>query len=94
MLKERHQLFIGLFVAADLAVLAAAWALAYAVRFVVPVIPVTKGTPPPSDYLLLLPVIWAIWASSSAPPASTIRCAGAPARRSSDGSSALPRWRC
>jgi Undecaprenyl-phosphate glucose phosphotransferase len=60
-LKERHQVFVGLFVAADLLVLAATWALAYALRFVAPLIPVTKGTPPPSDYLLLLPVIWAIW---------------------------------
>jgi len=60
-LKERHQLFIGLFVAADLLMLAGAWGLAYAVRFVIPVIPVTKGTPPPVDYLPLVPVIWAIW---------------------------------
>ncbi|MEW6271084.1 MAG: undecaprenyl-phosphate glucose phosphotransferase [Thermodesulfobacteriota bacterium] len=61
MLKERRQLFVGLFVMADLTVLAAAWALAYALRFVVPVIPVTKGTPPFSNYLTLLPVIFAIW---------------------------------
>jgi len=61
MLKERSQLFMGLFVAADLAVLALAWALAYVLRFVVPVIPVTKGTPPVVNYLTLLPVIFAIW---------------------------------
>jgi Undecaprenyl-phosphate glucose phosphotransferase len=60
-LKERHQLFVGLFVAADLAVIGLAWALAYLLRFVVPVIPVTKGTPPAENYLLLLPVVWAIW---------------------------------
>ncbi len=61
MLKERSQLFMGLFVTADLAVLALAWALAYVLRFVVPVIPVTKGTPPVVNYLTLLPVIFAIW---------------------------------
>lgn len=52
---------MGLFVTADLAVLALAWALAYVLRFVVPVIPVTKGTPPVVNYLTLLPVIFAIW---------------------------------
>ena len=61
MLKERRQVFVGLFVVADLLVLAAAWALAYVLRFVLPVIPVTKGTPPFSTYLTLLPVIFAIW---------------------------------
>jgi len=61
MLKERSQLFMGIFVAADLGVLALAWALAYVVRFVVPVIPVTKGTPPVANYLTLLPVLFAIW---------------------------------
>ena len=61
MLKERRQLFVGIFVTADLSVLGLAWALAYALRFVVPVIPVTKGTPPVLNYLTLLPVIFAIW---------------------------------
>jgi len=61
LLKERSQLFMGLFVTADLAVLALAWALAYVLRFVLPVIPVTKGTPPVVNYLTLLPVIFAIW---------------------------------
>jgi Undecaprenyl-phosphate glucose phosphotransferase len=61
MLKERSQLFMGMFVAADLGVLALTWALAYVLRFVLPVIPVTKGTPPVVNYLTLLPVIFAIW---------------------------------
>src|SRR5262249_5908271 len=60
-LKERRQLFMSLFVTADLAVLGLAWALSYLVRFVVPLIPVTKGTPPVVNYLTLLPVIFAIW---------------------------------
>jgi Undecaprenyl-phosphate glucose phosphotransferase len=61
MLKERRQLFMSLFVTADLSVLGLAWAVSYLVRFVVPVIPVTKGTPPVVNYLTLLPVIFAIW---------------------------------
>ncbi|MFM7735335.1 MAG: undecaprenyl-phosphate glucose phosphotransferase [Alphaproteobacteria bacterium] len=61
MLKERHQMFAGLFVAADLAVLGLAWVASYALRFVFPLVPVTKGTPPAGNYLALLPVIWAIW---------------------------------
>jgi len=61
MLKERHQMFVGLFVAADLAVLGLAWIASYALRFSVPLVPVTKGTPPAGNYLALLPVIWAIW---------------------------------
>ena len=61
MLKERSQLFMSMFVGADLAVIALAWALSYVLRFVVPVIPVTKGTPPVVNYLTLLPVIFAIW---------------------------------
>ena len=56
MLKERRQLFMTLFVTADLAVLGLAWAMSYLVRFVVPLIPVTKGTPPVVNYLTLLPV--------------------------------------
>ena len=61
MLKERSQLFMSVFVAADLAVIALAWALSYVLRFVLPVIPVIKGTPPVVNYLTLLPVIFAIW---------------------------------
>ena len=54
-------MFIGLFAAADLLVLGLAWIGAYALRFVFPLVPVTKGTPPAANYLGLLPVIWAIW---------------------------------
>lgn len=61
MLKERRQLFSGLFVGADLLVIALAFLLAYALRFYVQLVPVTKGVPPAENYLALLPVIFAIW---------------------------------
>lgn len=57
-------MFVGLFVAADLAVLGLAWVASYALRFVFPLVPVTKGTPPATNYLALLPVIWAIWGAT------------------------------
>lgn len=61
MLKERQQLFSGLFVAADLFVIGLAFVVAYALRFYVPLVPVTKGVPPAENYLALLPVVFAIW---------------------------------
>lgn len=60
-LKERRQLFSGLFVAADLFVIGVAFVVAYALRFYVPLVPVTKGVPPAENYLALLPVVFAIW---------------------------------
>jgi len=61
MLKERRQLFSGLFVGADLFVIGLAFVVAYGLRFYVPLVPVTKGVPPAENYLALLPVIFAIW---------------------------------
>ncbi|MBM4266891.1 MAG: undecaprenyl-phosphate glucose phosphotransferase [Deltaproteobacteria bacterium] len=61
MLKERRQLFVGLFVAADLTMIGLAWVLAYVLRFELPLVPVTKGTPPFENYLALLPLLFAIW---------------------------------
>lgn len=61
MLKERRQLFVSLFVAADLTMVAVGWGLAYLLRFVVPIVPVTKGIPPASGYAWMLPVILAVW---------------------------------
>jgi len=61
MLKERRQLFTGLFVVADMTVLGAALAVAYLLRFKLPIVPVTKGTPPVTIYLPLLPLVWAVW---------------------------------
>jgi Undecaprenyl-phosphate glucose phosphotransferase len=61
MLKERHQLFAGIFIVADLAVLAAAWLGAYALRFSVQLVPASKGVPPLTNYLILLPLIFVVW---------------------------------
>ncbi len=61
MLKERRQLFSGIFVGADLVVIGLAFVVAYALRFYVPLVPVTKGVPPAENYLALLPVVLAIW---------------------------------
>ena len=61
MLKERQQLFSGMFVGADLFVIGLAFIVAYALRFYVPLVPVTKGVPPAENYLALLPVVFAIW---------------------------------
>lgn len=61
MLKERRQLFSGIFVGADLCVIGASFGVAYMLRFYVPLVPVTKGVPPAENYLSLLPVVFAIW---------------------------------
>ncbi|MDG2303877.1 MAG: undecaprenyl-phosphate glucose phosphotransferase [Candidatus Binatia bacterium] len=61
MLKERRQLFSGLFVGADLLMIGLSFVVAYALRFYVPLVPVTKGVPPAENYLALLPVVFAIW---------------------------------
>jgi len=60
-LKERQQVFSGIFVAADLLVIGVAFVVAYMLRFYVPLVPVTKGVPPAENYLALLPVVFAIW---------------------------------
>ena len=46
MLKERHQVFVGLFFLADCVALAASWLGAYMIRFEAGIVPVTKGIPP------------------------------------------------
>ncbi|MEO2168124.1 MAG: hypothetical protein ABGY42_08385, partial [bacterium] len=63
MLKERHQLFAGLFIVADLAALTVAWLGAYALRFSVQLVPASKGVPPLANYLILLPLIFVVWGS-------------------------------
>jgi Undecaprenyl-phosphate glucose phosphotransferase len=60
-LKERRQLFMSLFVAADLTVVVVAWGLAYVLRFLVPIVPVTKGVPSAVNYANLLPLICVVW---------------------------------
>ena len=64
MLKERHQIFVGLFFLADCVALTASWLGAYMIRFEAGIVPVTKGIPPLANYLTLLPVIFVIWGLS------------------------------
>ncbi len=63
MLKKNAQIFEGLFMATDLAVVSLAWIAAYWIRFVADVIPVEKGIPPFIDYAKVFLFIWVIWAS-------------------------------
>jgi Undecaprenyl-phosphate glucose phosphotransferase len=65
MLKFQQRKLVAIHVAVDVAVTALAWLLAYALRFhadaVSWVLPVTKGVPDLSRYLLLLPLIAVLW---------------------------------
>jgi Undecaprenyl-phosphate glucose phosphotransferase len=65
MLKFQTRKMVAIHVAVDVAVTTLAWLLAYWLRFhadaVGWVIPVTKGVPDPGRYLLLLPLLWALW---------------------------------
>ncbi|MEX2273447.1 MAG: undecaprenyl-phosphate glucose phosphotransferase [Vicinamibacterales bacterium] len=60
MLKRHNQLLIGLHVAGDAVLAMSAFMLAYGLRFYSPLeslVPVTKGYPPVSQYLMLMPFI-------------------------------------
>jgi Undecaprenyl-phosphate glucose phosphotransferase len=61
MLKRYHQLIGGTFRLVDACVIGAAWLLAYALRFSVPLIEVTKGFPAFSTYAALLPLVMFLW---------------------------------
>jgi Undecaprenyl-phosphate glucose phosphotransferase len=64
MLKARERKLVALHVGVDVALTCAAWLLAYALRFHEPLatlVPVTKGVPDVSRYLLLLPLIVVLW---------------------------------
>jgi Undecaprenyl-phosphate glucose phosphotransferase len=62
-LKQKTRLLVGVFVAADVLATNLAWVLAYLLRFDVlgGLIPVTKGVPEASRYVLLLPFISLLW---------------------------------
>ena len=64
MLKQNHQLFQGFFFVADMAVVSAAWVLAYYLRFEWGPISAPKGIPPMTNYLPMLLFVWVIWGSS------------------------------
>ena len=61
MLKQHNQLFLSLFIVADMLVVAAAWLLAYYLRFDWGPIPAPLGRPPLSNYLPMVLFVWAIW---------------------------------
>jgi Undecaprenyl-phosphate glucose phosphotransferase len=65
MLRFRTRKLVAIHVAVDVAATAAAWLLAYALRFhmdaIGRVLPVTKGVPDFSRYLLLLPLMAVLW---------------------------------
>jgi len=65
MLKFQTRKLVAIHVAVDVAATALAWVLAYALRFhadaVSWVLPVTKGVPDLSRYLLLLPLMAVLW---------------------------------
>jgi Undecaprenyl-phosphate glucose phosphotransferase len=63
MLKFQTRIVAATYVLADVLATSAAWVLAYALRFhaLHDLLPVTKGVPPVSDYLLLLPLMAALW---------------------------------
>jgi Undecaprenyl-phosphate glucose phosphotransferase len=64
-MRFQTRLYVLAFLAVDLVSTNLAWLLAYALRFhaefLTGVIPVTKGVPPLSRYVLLLPVISVLW---------------------------------
>jgi Undecaprenyl-phosphate glucose phosphotransferase len=63
MVKHQTRLMVGVFVVLDLLATNAAWLLSYFLRFDLlgGVIPITKGVPDLSRYLLLMPVITLLW---------------------------------
>jgi len=63
MVKHQTRLMVAVFVGVDLLATSLAWLLAYVLRFDVlhGFIPITKGVPDPSRYLLLLPFIVVLW---------------------------------
>ena len=65
MLKFQTRVMVASYVVLDVLATSAAWLLAYLLRFhagpVRALIPVTKGIPPLSDYLLLLPLMACLW---------------------------------
>ena len=61
MLKKHSQLFEGLFVAVDLALVSLAWMVSYWLRFSSGAFPLDKGVPSFVDYAKLLIFVWLIW---------------------------------
>ncbi|MCB2189030.1 MAG: undecaprenyl-phosphate glucose phosphotransferase [Deltaproteobacteria bacterium] len=62
MFQKRLQFFRSVLYAGDLALVAVCWLLSYYVRFFLPIIPVTKGTPPIQQYVILLFLVLTVFA--------------------------------
>ncbi|MEE9241047.1 MAG: hypothetical protein V3U53_07665, partial [bacterium] len=65
MLKRYGQLNVVLLFTSDITALCLSWLLAYVLRFRLELVPVTLGFPPVTDYLFLLPFVWAAWLLAS-----------------------------
>lgn len=64
MFNKRIQVFRSFLFLNDLLVLTPCWFGAFYLRFYAPLIPVTKGIPPLSEYLVLFPFVLLIWAGT------------------------------
>jgi Undecaprenyl-phosphate glucose phosphotransferase len=64
MFNKRIQVFRSFLFLNDLLVLTPCWFGAFFLRFYAPLIPVTKGVTPLSEYLILLPFVLLIWAGT------------------------------
>jgi exopolysaccharide biosynthesis polyprenyl glycosylphosphotransferase len=61
MIKQSSRRIAAIFIVVDLAATALALAAAYALRFQIEIVPVTKGIPEASAYFRLLPMLFVIW---------------------------------
>lgn len=61
MIGKRKEVWVGILFMLDLFFLSLSWILAYWFRFHLPIIPVTKGIPPFTDYAVLLIAIYVTW---------------------------------
>ena len=61
MLKRYHHIVGGIFRFTDAVIIGLAWLAAYAIRFYIPLVHVTKGLPRFSKYAALSPLIIALW---------------------------------
>ena len=61
MIGKRKEVWVGVLFVFDLIFLSLSWILAYWLRFHIQLIPVTKGIPPFSDYVVLLIAIYVTW---------------------------------
>jgi len=61
MIGKRKEVWVGILFMIDLFFLSLSWVSAFWLRFHLPIIPVTKGIPPFTDYAVLLIAIYVTW---------------------------------